>query len=305
MGMKLIAREDINEGKWNSCVETSLVGLPYAYTWFLDIVAGEWKGIVLKDYEAVFPVPVGKKLGIDFVYQPFFCQQLGLYSSKAHLGLEDIALRMISKKFLYCNLNLNYLSALEINRKFTVRKNYILVLEASYEEISKRFSQSQTRNIGKARQSGLTIDYSTSDFREFAQLFEKNSTKTMETYKTENTKMLEKLAKTLVEKGAGELCVVRHPSGEIAAMNLIVFAGKRIINLAPVTTEAGRNCGAMHYLLDSYIKRYAGTDKVLDFEGSSLPSVAKFYERFGAAQEYFCTYKSHVFQPVTQLLRLT
>jgi hypothetical protein len=305
MVLKLIARKDINESKWNACVESSLVGLPYAYTWFLDVVADNWRGIVLRDYEAVFPVPVGKKLGIDFVYQPFFCQQLGLYSSESHLSLEDICLRMISKKYLYCNLNLNYLSALEINKKFTARRNYILQLNAPYEEISKRYSQSQSRNIGKARQAGLVIDYGASDFREFARLFEKNSTATMETYKAKHTKILEKLAEAVVRNGQGELCAVKHPSGEIAAMNLIPISGNRIINLAPVTTEAGRNCGGMHFLLDSYIKKYAETDKVLDFEGSSLPSVAKFYERFGASQEYFCSYKSHVFQPVTQLLRFT
>jgi hypothetical protein len=305
MGLRIVSRKDINDAKWDACIAGSLVGLPYAFTWYLDAVADKWRAIVFKDYEAVFPFPVASKMGVEYVYQPFFCQQLGLYSANTHLGLEDICLRMISKKYLYCNINLNYLSSLEINNKFSARKNYILPLNLPYEDISKKYSQSQSRNIGKAKQASLIVDFNAKNTGEFSELFEQYSTTSIEAYKSKYTKVLANLAGQVLQHNAGELCMVKHPSGAIAAMNLMLFAGKRIINIAPVTTEAGRNCGAMHYLLDSYIRRFAETDKILDFEGSSLPSVAKFYERFGATSEFFYTHKYHVFQPVTQLLRFT
>ncbi|WP_337068448.1 hypothetical protein, partial [Pontibacter sp. 13R65] len=32
---------------------------------------------------------------------------------------------------------------------------------------------------------------------------------------------------------------------------------------------------------DSCIRQYAGTNRIFDFEGSMIPSVAKFYANFG------------------------
>jgi hypothetical protein len=47
--------------------------------WHLDRTAVVWDALVWGDYEFVMPLPVRKKWGIQYVYQPLFCQQLGIF----------------------------------------------------------------------------------------------------------------------------------------------------------------------------------------------------------------------------------
>jgi len=70
-------------------------------------------------------------------------------------------------------------------------------------------------------------------------------------------------------------------------MNLMIDNGIRLIHLIPVTNDAGRKLGAMHYLISEVIKQQALSDKILDFEGSSVSSIARFYKDFGAEERFF------------------
>jgi hypothetical protein len=51
----------------------------------------------------------------------------------------------------------------------------------------------------------------------------------------------------------------------------------------------------MAYLLDSIIQTHANQLKIMDFEGSAIEGVARFYESFGAVNEpYFALQKSNL-----------
>ena len=75
-----VKRNQIDEEKYNNCIATSLQSRMYAYSWYLDIVADNWNVLVLDDYEAVMPLPFHKKFLISYISQPFFTQQLGVFS---------------------------------------------------------------------------------------------------------------------------------------------------------------------------------------------------------------------------------
>jgi hypothetical protein len=49
-------------------------------------------------------------------------------------------------------------------------------------------------------------------------------------------------------------------------------------------TEMGRAIGIMHGIINWVIQKYKGENVLLDFEGSSIPSVASFYKKFGATE---------------------
>ena len=57
----------------------------------------------------------------------------------------------------------------------------------------------------------------------------------------------------------------------------------RIIYLKGFSTEEGKKIGAMHFLFDAFIHSQSNQNKVFDFGGSSVASVARFYKNFGAA----------------------
>ena len=84
-----------------------------------------------------------------------------------------------------------------------------------------------------------------------------------------------------------QLFFVKNLKGEIVAASAFAETGSRIINLLPATNEMGRKNGAMHFLLNEVIKTHQNTDKLFDFEGSSVASIARFYKSFGAQEELF------------------
>ncbi len=47
-------------------------------------------------------------------------------------------------------------------------------------------------------------------------------------------------------------------------------------------TDQGKNSGAMQFLFDTIIRKNAETHTTLDFGGSSVETVARFYKSFGA-----------------------
>ena len=103
-----VKRNQIDEEKYNNCIATSLQSRMYAYSWYLDIVADNWNVLVLDDYEAVMPLPFHKKFLISYISQPFFTQQLGVFS-KENITEETIQffLNTIPKKYLKIALQFN------------------------------------------------------------------------------------------------------------------------------------------------------------------------------------------------------
>ena len=77
-----LKHNQIDIAKWDECIDHSTNRMVYARSWFLDIVCTGWEALVAADYETVMPLTTGNKYGINYLYQPFFTQQLGIFSKK-------------------------------------------------------------------------------------------------------------------------------------------------------------------------------------------------------------------------------
>ena len=143
-----IEHNDIEFEKWDACVTKSFNRLIYGFSWFLDIVCDDWDALVLNDYEAVFPLPKRKKWGIEYIYQPYFCQQLGVFSKKK-VPIESF-LNCIPKRFKYLELNVSSSNC------FVVQENNNFELEL-LKNVESHFSKNTSRNIAKAKASNLSL----------------------------------------------------------------------------------------------------------------------------------------------------
>ena len=57
--------------------------------------------------------------------------------------------------------------------------------------------------------------------------------------------------------------------------------------LYPVSTGAGKEAKAMFFILDTFIAKHAGKSEWIDFEGSDIEGVKRFYLGFGASVENY------------------
>jgi len=71
-------------------------------------------------------------------------------------------------------------------------------------------------------------------------------------------------------------------NNDLCSAGFFMESSNCFVFLKSGVTNQGKSLGAMHLLFDSFIKEHAKSQKMLDFGGSSVDSVARFYKNFGA-----------------------
>lgn len=289
MEIRLLKREEIEEPKWNGCVHYAANSKIYGYTWYLDNVTSEWMGLVEGDYQSVFPLVWNDKLfKIKQIYQPYLCQQLGLFTVNVR-SKERISqfLAAIPKEFKYWDIPLNDGNASVMKIKdyaVTSQPNYLLHLNKPYEDLYAAYSKNTKRNIKKGRNSNLylTGNMGPDKFVETVKIAQeaKGIKHPDALYHTAS-----RIIWNCLHRGKGTITAAYNADQELCAAIFFMFDKAALINLLNVTTPKGKEVGAMAYLLDATIQREADTHRHIDFEGSSVEGIARFYESFGAQNE--------------------
>ena len=287
--LRYLPRHEVNEKNWNDCVEASAESMIYAFSWFLDTVCKSWDAVVEVDnegkYTSVFPLPLGRRFGQLGVLQPYFTQQLGLFTTaqSKYKSINDY-LQLIPGKYksIYLQLNTDNTANLNYNSsEITVgeRINYHLSLRPAYEELLKNYKN--RHKLNKALRSGIEVK-PLDNLDTMIRLFRSTKGKELTEIKEKHYRLLAKMYEVLKSHQAAELWQVVNAHGEAIAAAFFAVQPGKVIFLLSGASEEGRQTAAMTLLLDSVIRRHAGSDCILDFEGSMAPSVAKFYANFGA-----------------------
>lgn len=287
--IRYLQRKHIDELKWNNCINHAFNGNLYGYSWFLDIVAGQWDAMVENDYERVFPLVYRRKFGISYIYQPFFTQQLGLYSTTM-LDTEALRtfIRAIPPKFRQIEINLNTLNKAEgMPCKVVPQLNHELDLIHSYEKIRQSYSENLTRNLKKAEKAGLTISKNIKP-DDIIELFRKNRGKGITHLHDRDYTKLKRIAYACMYKGIANIQGVYDRDNQLCAGAFFILSNNKAIFLFSGLNEEGRETGAMPFLIDNFIREHAGRHLTFDFDGSNDPSLARFYKSFGSKE---CIYQ--------------
>jgi hypothetical protein len=280
--------KDIDKQKWDECILNAINRRPYAYSWFLDIVSPGWEALEMNDYEAVFPLTQNRKFGIRYLYQPYFAQQLGIFS-RVHLteSLVEQFLLAIPSRFSFIHVHLNSMNKID-HGKFTIipRLNYELDLIPSYETLFTGYNQNTRRNIRKALDQNLNIRKKV-DPDELITLFKANYGRNEVSLKFRQYNTL-RLLMTYCLKNTLSLTVGAYlPDDTLCAGIFFLQDRDRFIYHFAASDKNARENGAVFMLIDSFIKEHAGQPLILDFEGSSDQNVARFYRGFGAKETGF------------------
>ncbi|MBO5345741.1 MAG: GNAT family N-acetyltransferase [Paludibacteraceae bacterium] len=282
MKILYLRHNQIDRIKWDATIAQSLCDLPYAYSWYLDVVCSMWEALVTEDYAYVMPLPLKKKWGISYLIHPIWVQQLGVFS--AHEVTSEIFESFRRRiPYLVYDFNVNYLNR-DIARYAKI--NLIIPHSKDIATIRKEFNSNTRRNISKAQKAGLTIREV--KIEEFVSL-----------WKSENTTMrwdLHSTIQPLVEAAFSQfsnfnsqfkphLFGVYKDDKLIASLFGMQTRG-RFIYLIPVSNREGKECSAMFMLVDYILENICCPQGLtFDCEGSMIEGVARFYRGFGAVEQ--------------------
>ena len=286
MEIRLLKRDEIDDPKWNGCVHYALNSKIYGYTWYLDNVSEEWMGLVEGDYESVFPLVWNDKLfKIKQLYQPYLCQQLGLFSVNI-CSQERIKqfLLTIPREFKYWDIGLNDANKnipTTLGFEIVIKNNFHLYLNKPYESLYADYSNNIKRNLKKASTKKLFLNSSLKP-EKFVTEVKKAQIQKGILHPEALYHAAHRIIYNCLHRGKGVIMVAYDSQKNICAAIFFMFNGNAIVNLLNVSTEFGKENGAMHFLLDATIQREANKHKYIDFEGSSIEGIARFYKSFGA-----------------------
>ncbi len=279
--IRYLTHIEIDKALWDSAIQNSLNGVIYATTMYLDQVSPLWDALVMDEYSAVMPLPVKRKWGFSYLIRPAFCQQLGIFSK--HTIDEKMVFEFISNiasRFKWVNIPLN-----EANPGLGCETgiNYILPLQPRYEMLSAAYVQNTRRNLGKSIERKITPEYS-DDIKSLVSL---KLAHAFSNVTATHQDFLISLVNMLRPTKDAEIIITRNGDGEILAGALFIHYGNRWIYLLSASTAKGKEDRAMFAIIDKFIRNHAGNLEFLDFEGSMIPELARFFAGFGAVPVNF------------------
>jgi hypothetical protein len=290
--LKLITRTNVNDDWWNNTVDNCINGNVCIYTWYLDIVCGRnWWAIIDEEREIIMPLPIREKMGITYVYQPKFIQQLGIFSTKEITSeIVQECIECIPKQVKWVHFNLNRSNLIkEQDQIQEFQTNVILSMAGEMEKIRDNYRMNTKRNVRKAFSHALVLDKEF-DENKTIQLFQKNRGAELEVFDDGDYSMFKKI----IDAARAKLKLTSwgvSVGGVVAAGALFIESHGRYVFLFSGQNDVGRANQALTYLIDQFIESHINQEMILDFEGSSNPDLARYYKGFGGVEEKYITCK--------------
>lgn len=290
MNIQVLQNKLIDRQKWNKTLHSSPHALIYAHSSYLDVVCPLWQGVVLDDYRAIMPLPYAKKYGVPFFIQPAFIQKLGVFS-KRKLSAEELkSMTDMYHRYFFVQKDIQLyhkMSFPKISVQEITRRNVVLNLSDTYEEIIKHYNENTVRNLKKATSQSWKIIQEVAPHK-VIDVFKKTKRHVMP------FQLLERLVDELKECAQVKQLAVLDSHGDYLVGAILWLYKNRLYYIFSSTADKARNTGAPHFLIDHIIKEHSSKNCIFDFEGSDDDNLARFYMGFGAKSETYYRYKSRL-----------
>lgn len=285
--IQLVPHASINKEQWDTCIHSSFNQLIYGSSVYLDAMSPQWDALILGNYEAVMPITWRSKMAIRYVCQPAFTQQLGLFCTHpSQLELLPRFLEKLALQFRLVEIMLNHENRLKAT---TLHHNFILPIHQSYKEISKNFTSDFLKNLKRSQK--FNLQYLATDEVRLAMEIFKDLYASRLGARPEDYLHFTRLVQVLLAQQKAFVRKVLSSTGELLAIGIFLIEGNRIYNMASSTLPNGRMMEANHFLFDQLIQEFCQQDLLLDFEGSDMPGIARFYQKFGAVDAPYGQWK--------------
>ncbi len=237
------------------------------------------------------PIPIQSKIGIPYLWQPLFCQQLGIYS------IEPITQEQYSGFFQSLYSTFKYAAKYSLNvenpyptAEFLEAKplyTHHLALDKPYPEIRAGYNRDRKLNLKRALKAEQQIIES-QDLSPLMELFRENTAdKVLGGTPNWAYPLLGRVFDTLLARSKAQLYYTVKPSGEITSGVMLAFHRNQVIYLFNAGKERFKRENGRTLILDSFFQKHGNSSLIFDFESPSVDPIAEFYKSFGAIPQPF------------------
>jgi len=289
--IKRISRKNLDLEKYSTCLANTINYRIYAEYWYLDTLVGEnWACYVWNDYEAIMPICYAKKLGIKYIIQPIYCQQLGVFHSE---NFSKEIFHRFEKK-LHRNLVRSYHFNEENTEMFSPKGNkkinQVLDISKSYDETFTNYSRNRRNEVRKAKKS----NYKLVKVEKLDNFFRINSDYDY----LKKDELEEKLTQSIINLVGLNIINIFEIYTEdkiLLGCQLEMISNNRIYNFAFARNQSEKNQLCSAYIIDFLIEKSSDKNLLFDFEGSMVTSINQFFKGFGTEEKRYTNYSNFSF----------
>lgn len=303
----LLHRAQIQDKAWDDCVRQAQLPLPYAETWYLDVVSPGWAGVVKrgagKSYEAVLPLPLARSYGITYIKQPLFAQQLGFFSREPLTSSEQTDfLSIVQKQYAYiADYAFNTQDGLFGGLPGTPHQTHYLPLSRPYADLRRGYRADRRARLRQASGNKMVQAHR---IDALAEMFRCTAAKGIQGGVSPKAyALLRRLFAAAERRACSQLYYTLDRHGTPEAGAWFLFGQRQIIYLFNAAWPAARKNNGRSFILDQIIQQYAQTPYVLDFESAQLAQIADFYVSFGSQAMPFWQWHHNALPPWINALK--
>jgi hypothetical protein len=288
---------EIDRELWDNCIRNSARAKPYAYSWYLDIMAPGWAALIDDDYDSLFPVPSYVRFGVQYAAVPAFIQQLGAFSPDKPVAQGIVEFLDFMPEF-YKLTDLCVGQKVEYpGYKVIEKPNFELDLSAKYERLSERYTPECLKFISSAVKKRFEPASDVSP-AELVELCISNKKSNIRGVKPRDWERLVNLMDFCISNRKGSITGVRLARKRLVyGVFHVQIPGSVTIILEANTPESTEKQIGL-FVLNEIIRDNASTAAILDFAGADgKPAVPKAVSFGGENIPYYRIYRNRLFWP--------
>ena len=267
MNIKILSFKEIDFKKWDQCIDQSLNGTIFGHSWYLNLVCENWEAMVLGDYEAVMPLPMGKIMKYPAVISPCLAPQLGVFSPRLPAPeIIDAFLSLLRSRFKFIKTGLNKYNLIG-DKEFKIKsaRSFNLDLIHSHSKLCQAYSRETKQTIEIGISNKISVSKGV-PFQEFIQFYQNLCGSSSKTDDELFYNKIRRLISFSILHRFGELFGAYSAENNLTAVAFVMKTTQRVTLLISAMLDNQAGISAFSLLLDDLLKQYAEKNLTLDFE---------------------------------------
>lgn len=272
--MQFLKSNELNKKKWDELSQNSTY---YSKSYFLDVVAKNWGAYVDSDYSKGFALVYNKFLGVKIIYPVF----LGRGIEFLNLSENEIneIIPKIKSEFKIGDLN----SELELKpfEHLTKKKYQVYTENITYNNQSKRM-------LKKVKSLAYKIE--NVPFGEVLPIVYTELKEKVKELTPENFSRLKSTIQNFSKENKLISIGILDEQNKLEGGLFFYNDQNRITYITGASKSKARKVGGMYLAMDHIVQQALKEQKTMDFGGSNMDSIRRFYCSLGGEDRFYFSY---------------
>ncbi len=292
MSFSLLHNERINLAKWDHCINTSINGSIFAFSWYMDAIDDDWHGLILDDYDYIMPLFHFQTGSRKFFYTPRLIPKSGIFSSKLLTANHTKQFfDYLKEDGSLSHIALNKFNKIPVEYGQSMRsvQTYEMDLINYYNNYYTNYHKKIQEDLRKSIRNNIFVTKGIS-FQNYYRFLERATSYPKIRKKQKN--QLKKLLPQLIKNNLADIYGAYTHKNELCATGLFVRSRPKNHLLLASTKMKGIITNALTLIVDRFIEANSEKKQIL-----SLDAFLKNRKEFpNPAQMGFKPYYSYLYQ---------